>query len=93
MAIRLITKTTVYMMNPYRQTGTPNRLEHPPTGQAFAMSSPYERYPEKSMPAMAMMRMVLSATIFFIAKKKKNKGHFQMYGMREKLQTQANQVK
>jgi len=60
----------VYMVNPYRQTGTPSKLEHPPTGQDFAMTSQKERYPEKSIPAMAMMRMILSAIIFFMVRKK-----------------------
>jgi len=63
---RLITDTAVYIMNPYRQTGTPNKLEHHPTGHDLAMISPYERYPEKSISAIAMMRIILSATIFFI---------------------------
>lgn len=67
---KLITNTIVYMIKPYKQTGTPKRLEHPPTGQDWAMISPYERYPEKSIPAIAMIKMTLSAIIFFIVRKK-----------------------
>gem|GEM_PF-1863803 len=69
-AIKEIMKTIVYIVNPYKHTGTPSKLEHPPIGQAFVMTSPYERYPENIMPAIAMIRMILNAIIFFIIRNK-----------------------
>ena len=51
------------------------------------MISPYERYPEKSIPAIAMIKMTLSAMIFFIVEKK-NKKIALVYIMKEKKQTQ-----
>lgn len=66
----------------------PNKFEHPPTGQDLAMISPYERYPENSMPAMAIIRMILSARNFFIVRKKKIKKIALLYTMKEKKQIQ-----
>jgi len=60
----------VYIVNPYKHTGIQNKLEHQPIGQDFAMTSPYERYPEKSIPAIAIINITLKATSFFIVRKK-----------------------
>jgi hypothetical protein len=60
----------VYIANPYTQVGIPHKLEHPPIGQAFLITSQKERYPENSIPAIAIINIIFNAVSFFIVRKK-----------------------
>lgn len=74
----------VYMINPYTQVGSPHIIEHQPVGQAFLITSPYERYPENSIPATAIKKITLSAKIFFMDKMKQIKYGNNVYNKAKK---------
>jgi hypothetical protein len=54
-------KTTKYITKPYTQAGSPNTEEHPPPrGHIPFVNSPYDKYPENSIPIMDIPSMTFN---------------------------------